>query len=87
MLISEELDRCIDYCTKKNEDMVGDQTGSHLLIENTPQDEADGDGKRIRKYTKNGFQYQRSVVMDRKSHLLKELTRKSSIIDDLLYSK
>ena len=36
MLISEQLDRCIDYCTKKNEDMVDDQTGRHLLIENTP---------------------------------------------------
>ena len=36
MLISEELDKCIDHCTNKNADMVGGQTGSQLLIENTP---------------------------------------------------
>ena len=41
----------------------------------------------IKKYTKKGFPYQKSVVMDRKSHLIKEVMRKSSIIDGVLYSK
>ena len=67
--------------------MVVDQTGSQQLMEGRPEDEAEGDGKRARKYTEKGLQYQRSVLMDRRSQLHKRLMRKSSIIDDLLYSK
>ena len=67
--------------------MVVDQTGSHQLMEKRPEDEAKGDGKRARKYTEKGLQYQRSVLMERRSQLHERLMRKSSIIDDLLYSK
>ena len=84
---SEGLDRCVDDFTNINEDMVVDQTGNHHLMENRPEDEAEGDGKRARKNIEKGLQYQRSVLMDRRSHLHKKLMRKSSIIDDLLYSK
>ena len=85
MSISEGLDRCVDDFTNINEDMVVDQTRSHQLMENRPEDEAKGDSKRARKYTEKGLQYQRSVLMDRKSQLHKRLMRKSSITDDLLY--
>ena len=84
---SEGLDRCVDDFTNINEDMVVDQTGNHHLMENRPEDEAEGDGERARKNIEKGLQYQRSVLMDRRSHLHKKLMRKSSIIDDLLYSK
>ena len=87
MSISEGLDRCVDDFTNINEDMVVDQTGSHQLMANRPEDEAEGDSKKARKYTEKGLQYQRSVLMDRRSQLHKRLMRKSSIIDDLLYSK
>ena len=43
--------------------------------------------KRARKYTEKGLQYQRSVLMDRRSQLHKRLMKKSSIIDGQLYSK
>ena len=56
-------------------------------MEDRPEDEAEGDSKRVRNYTEKGLQYQRSVLMDRRSQLHKRLMRKSSIIDDLLYSK
>ena len=87
MSISEGLDRCVDDFTNINEDMVVDQTGSHQLMANRPEDEAEGDSKKARKYTEKGLQYQRSVLMDRRSQLHKRLMRKSSIIDGLLYSK
>ena len=87
MSISEGLDRCVNDFTNINEDMVVDQTGSHQLMEDRPEDEAEGDSKRVRKYTKKGLQYQRSVLMDRRSQLHKRLMKKSTIIDDLLYSK
>ena len=77
----------MDDFTNINKDMVVDQTGSHQLMENRPKDEAEGDSKRARKYTEKGLQYQRSVLMDRRSQLHKRLMRKSSIIDDLFYSK
>ena len=67
--------------------MVVDQTGSYQLMEKRPEDEAKGDGQRARKYTEKGLQYQRSVLMERRSQLHERLMRKSSIIDDLLYSK
>ena len=63
--------------------MVVDQTGSHQLIKNGPEDKVEGDGKRARKYTEKGLQYQRSVLMNRRSQLHKRLIKKSSIIDDL----
>ena len=85
--ISEGLDRCVDDFTNINEDMVVDQPESHQLMENRPEDEAEGDSKRARKYTEKGLQYQRSVLVDRRSQLHKRLMRKSSIIDGLLYSK
>ena len=84
--ISEGLDRCVDDFTNINEDMVLDQTGSYQLIKNRPEDEVEGDGKRVRKYTEKGLQYQKSVLMNRRSQLHKRLMRKSSIIDDLPYS-
>ena len=87
MSISEGLDRCVDDFTNINEDMVVDQKGSHQLMKNRPEDEAEGDSKWVRKYTEKGLQYQRSVLMDRRSQLHKRLMRKSSIIDDQLYSK
>ena len=85
MSISEGLDKCVDDFTSINEDMMVDQTGSHQLMENRPEDEGEGDSKRARKYTEKGLQYQRSVLMDRKSQLHKRLMRKSSITHDLLY--
>ena len=84
--IIEGLDRCVDDFTNINEDMVLDQTGSYQLIKNRPEDEVEGDGKRVRKYTEKGLQYQKSVLMNRRSQLHKRLMRKSSIIDDLPYS-
>ena len=36
MSISEGLDICVDDFTKRNEDMVDDQTGSHQLMESKP---------------------------------------------------
>ena len=87
MSMNEGLDKCLDGFTNVIEDMLVDQTGSHQLMENRPKAEAEGDSKRARKYTEKGLQYQRSVLMDRRSQLHKRLMRKSSIIDDLLYSK
>ena len=87
MSISEGLDRCVDDFTNINEDMVVDQKGSHQLMKNRPEDETEGDSKWVRKYTEKGLQYQRSVLMDRRSQQHKRLMKKSSIIDDLLYSK
>ena len=87
MSVSEGLDRCVDDFSNINEDMVVDQTGSHQLMESRPEDEAEGDSKRAKKCTEKGLQYRRSVLMDRKSQLHKRLMRKSSIIDDQLYSK
>ena len=87
MSISEGLDRCVDDFTNINEDMVVDQKGSHQLMKNRPEDETEGDSKWVRKYTEKGLQYQRSVLMDRRSQLHKRLMRNSSIIDGLLYSK
>ena len=87
MSISEGLDRCEDDFTNLNEDKVVDQTESYQLMENRPDDEAEGDSNRARKYTEKGLQYKRSVLMDRRSQLHKRLMRKSSIIDGLLYSK
>ena len=49
MSISEGLGRYVDDFTKVNEDMVVDQTGSHQLMENRPEDETGEDGKRTRK--------------------------------------
>ena len=63
--------------------MVVDQTGSHQLIKNRTKDKVEGDGKRARKYTEKELQYQRSVLMNRRSQLHKRLIKKSSIIDDL----
>ena len=77
----------MDDFTNINKDMVVDPTGSHQLMENRSEDEAEGDSKRARKYTEKGLQYQRSVLVDRRSQLHKRLMRKSSIIDDLFYSK
>ena len=85
MSISEGLDRCEDDFTNLNEDKVVDQTESYHLMENRPDDEAEGDSNRARKYTEKGLQYQRSVLMDRRSQLHKRLRTKSSIIDDQLY--
>ena len=85
MSISEGLDRCVDDFTNINEDKMVDQTGGHQLIENRPDNETEGDSKRARKYTEKGLQYQRSVLMDRRSQLHKRLRTKSSIIDDQLY--
>ena len=51
MSISEGLYRCVDGFTNINEDMVVNQTGSHHLMENRPEDEDEGDSKRVRKYT------------------------------------
>ena len=87
MSVSEGLDRCVDDFTNINEDMVVDQTGIGELMENRPEDEAEGDDRRARKYTDRELQYQRSALMDRGSQLHKRLRRKSSIIGDLLYSK
>ena len=47
--ISEGLGRYMDDFTKVNEDMVVDQTRSHQLMENRPEDETGKDGKRTRK--------------------------------------
>ena len=69
MSISEGLDRCVDNFTNINEDKVVYQTGSHQLMENRPEHEAEGDSKRSRKYTEKGLQYQKSVLMDRRSQL------------------
>ena len=74
--ISEGLNRCVDNFTNTNEDMVVDQTGSHQLMEKRPENEAEGDGKRARKYFEKGFQYHRSVLMGRKSQLHNRLMRK-----------
>ena len=87
MSISEGFDRCVNDFTNINEDMVVDQKGSHQLMEKRPEDEAKGDGKGVRKYTKKGLQYQRSVLMEKRSQIHKRLMRKSSIIGNLLYSK
>ena len=87
MSISEGLGTCVDDFNNINEDKVVDQAGSHQLMENKSEDEAEGDSKRARKYTEKRLQYQGSVIMDKRSHLHKLLMRKSSIIDDLLYSK
>ena len=87
MSLSKGLDRCVDDFTNINEDIVVDQIGSHHLMKNRPEDETEGDGNWVRKYTEKSLQYQRSVLMDRRTQLHKRLTRKSSIIDDLLYSK
>ena len=38
MSISEGLDRCLDDFTNINVDMVVDQTGSHQLMQNRPED-------------------------------------------------
>ena len=65
MSISGGLDRCVDDFTNINEGMMIDQTRSHQLMENRPEDEAEEDSKRARKYTEKGLQYQRSVLMDR----------------------
>ena len=46
--ISEVLGRCVDDHTNINEDMVADQTGSRHLMENRPEDEAEGNFKRAR---------------------------------------
>ena len=71
-----------------NEDMVVDQTEIHQkLIEKRSEDEAKGDSERARKLTEKGFKYQRPVLINRRSLLHKRLMRKSSIIDNLLYSK
>ena len=56
--------------------MVVDQTGSHQLMKKRPENEAEGDGKRARKYFEKGFQYERSVLMGRKSQLHNRLMRK-----------
>ena len=49
MLVSEGLDRYEDDFTNLNEDKVVDQTESHQLIENRPEDEAEGEeGLKIR---------------------------------------
>ena len=77
----------MDGFTNINGNMGVDQTVSHQLMENKPEDEAEGDRKKTRKYTEKGLQYQRLVLMDRRSQLNKRLMRKSSIIDNLLYSK
>ena len=87
MSISEGFDRCVDDFTNINEDMVVDQKGSHQLMEKRPEDEAEGDGKRAIKYTKKGLQYQRSVLMEKRSRIHKRLMQKSSIIYNLLHSK
>ena len=60
--------------------MVVGQTGSQQLLKNRPEDEVEGDGKSARKDTGKGLQYQRSVLMDRKSQLHKRLMRESNII-------
>ena len=72
MSISEGLDRCVDDFTNINEDKIVDQTGGHQLTENRPDNEAEGDSKRARKYTEKGLQYQRSVLMDIRSQLHKD---------------
>ena len=77
----------MDDFTNINEHMVVDQTASHQLTESTPEDEADGYSKKARKYTEKALKYQRSVPTVRRNQLHKILMRKSSIIDDLLYSK
>ena len=74
MSISEGLDRCVDDLTNINEDMVVDQIGSYQLMKNRPEDEAEGDSKKARKYIEKGLQYQRSVLMDR-SQLHKRLMK------------
>ena len=56
-------------------------------MENRPEDEAEGDSKKAKKYTENRLQYQRSVLEDRRSQLHRILMRKLSIRDDLSYSK
>ena len=43
MLVSEGLDRYEDDFTNLNEDKVVDQTEGHQLIENRPEDEAEGE--------------------------------------------
>ena len=49
MSVSKALDRCRDDFTKINEVMVVDQTGSHQLMENRPEDEAGGYSKEDQK--------------------------------------
>ena len=64
--ISEGLDRWVDDFANINEDMIVDQTGSHQVTENRPEDKIEGDGKRDRKYPEKGLLYQRSVLMDKR---------------------
>ena len=82
--ISEGLDRCVDDFTNINEDMVLDQTGSYQLIKNRPEDEVEGDGKRVRKYTEKGLQYQKSVLMNRRSQLHKRLMKHLAVVKENL---
>ena len=87
LLVNEGFDRCVDDSTNMIEDMVADQTRSHQLIEGRHEDKVEGDRKRARKHPEKELQYQRSVLMNRRSQLHKRFIRKLSIIDDLLYSR
>lgn len=80
MSISEGLDRWVNDFANINEDMIVDETGSHLVIEDRPEDKIEGDGKKDRKYPEKGLQYQRSVLMEIGSQLQKRLMKKPSII-------
>lgn len=87
MSISEGLDRWVDDFANINEDMIVDETESHLVIEDRPEDKIEGDGKKDRKYPEKGLQYQRSVLMEIRSQLHKRLMKEPSIIEELLHSK
>lgn len=87
MSISEGLDRWVDDFANINEDMIVHETGSHLVIEDRPEDKIEGDGKKDRKYPEKGLQYQRSVLMEIRSQLQKRLMKEPSIIEELLHSK
>ena len=87
MSISEGLDRWVDDFANINEDMIVHEIGSHLVIEDRPEDKIEGDGKKDRKYPEKGLQYQRSVLMEIRSQLQKRLMKEPSIIEELLHSK
>ena len=55
MSISEGLGTCVDDFININDDKVADQAGSHQLMENKSEDEAEGDSKRAREYTEKGL--------------------------------
>ena len=82
MSISEGLDRCVDDFTNINEDTVLDQTESHHLMELKMKlkEIARGPENTLRK----DYSIRDQFLW---TELHKRLMRKSSIIDDLLYSK